>query len=75
MNKREIKSKIKEEMHPPSDDSVPLTLNYYKFLLEEKKQNILQFAKVKLADQDFAIFRAIITKCDSNVNYKFKNSQ
>jgi hypothetical protein len=53
---------------------VPLTLNYYKFLLEEKKSNILQFSKAKLAENDFKVFEAIVKKCDTNVNYEFKNS-
>ena len=51
LKKREVKAKIKEESKiDPADDSVPLTINYYKFLLEEKKQNILQLARVKLPE-------------------------
>jgi len=49
--KREIKAKLKEDCKiEEADDSVPLCLNYNKFLLEEKKQNILQLARVKLPE-------------------------
>ena len=31
------------------DETVPLVINFQKFLLEEKKQGILDFARTKLA--------------------------
>lgn len=66
---------MKEESKIDSvDDSVPLTINYYKFLLEEKKQNILQLARVKVEEAQFLIFRDILDHCDQNITYEFKNS-
>ena len=66
-----------------SDDTVPLVINYQKFLLEEKKQAILDFAKAKLAtigeegvkDSDqFLVFKIMVQFCDKNVNLHFRNS-
>ena len=60
---------------------MPLVINFHKFLLEEKKQAILDFARVKLArdgldgevidSDEFQVFRVIATKCDTNVNLNF----
>jgi hypothetical protein len=37
VNKRDAKAMVKEESKVEHDDSVPLTLNYHRFLLDEKK--------------------------------------
>ena len=57
------------------NDDVPLTINYNKFLLEEKKQSILDFARIKLNDGDeFKVLKTMMTKCDINITHEFKNS-
>ena len=65
------------------DETVPLVINFQKFLLEEKKQGILDFARTKLAlensegevvdSDEFEVLRVIINKCDTNVNLHFRN--
>jgi hypothetical protein len=75
--KREIKAKIKEESktQPQNDDSVPLTLNYNKFLLEEKKNSILLFARTYLSEENLEIFSEILATKDLQVSHDFQDSQ
>lgn len=56
---------------------MPLVLNYQKLLFEEKKQQILDFAKVKLAkfregyseeSLEYRMFKAILNYCKDNIN-------
>lgn len=55
---------------------MPLIINFDKFLFEEKKQMVLQFARIRLckfnndgiADSpEYLMFKAIVENCDSNV--------
>jgi len=63
---------------------VPLVINYSKLLFEDKKQMVLDFARIKLSafktgdagvsdSQRFLVLQAIIEVCDSNVTCN-KNS-
>lgn len=83
LNKRQAKAESKEK----SEDSVPLIINYDKFLFEEKRQIVLDFARIRLCKfindghlgdtDEYKMFEAVVQHCDVNVTCskdKFMNA-
>jgi hypothetical protein len=50
----------------PEFGEVPLKINCYKFLIEERKSNLINFAKVKFeGDVDYIVFKTMAIKHNS----------
>ena len=83
LNKRQVKSQMKDEQIQEKSQiinfeiKVPLKINYDKILFEEKKQIILQFARIRLCkftssggitdSPEYLMFKAIVENCDRNI--------
>lgn len=67
VKKREIKANEKKE-----SQEVPLKINYYKFAIEDIKDVVLDFSRIKLGSHgddsiEYLVLEAIIRKCENNL--------
>mmetsp|Transcript_2667 Transcript_2667/g.4486 ORF Transcript_2667/g.4486 Transcript_2667/m.4486 type:complete len:113 (-) Transcript_2667:662-1000(-) len=81
----EEKAKLQKDSQI-SLESTPLCINYPKFLFEDIRQSVVEFARVKLSQvspvskqlldsDEFRVFRAVVMSLDTEVTHSFQNVQ